>query len=525
MIARLYGLNKQFINLKGKLLALPKLTKAFIMDALGYGWDRNRALDSIGTHNNALMGGYLLAASNTVLTNIGLLTTDTIKALTTDGLVGTIISNGTISFIAGNKYGAFEIYRGTVRIGRYCLTERQGTILINQIIGTTPSMAIGGTTTNIWQKSNDFYSEINGTGYSIAGVNWTTNIGVQITAGTFVPADLSNPVKCCGYVSGVQQDLQFVGKAKNSVSVVPLSTWCNADRYWIAGNLATPSTTSLEYTTYITPQNTTNNGFIIGQLYSNTHSLSYIGVDRQVSMTVGVSGASYRSDALTFGTTYKIVTGFINSNIYMTVTDVKTGYTYTKNWTAAHTDVTSAPFRIGSANDGTVKYIGYFAGLELRINGVLKLSAIQDQHSTSLINTATGAILAANGITTNQLQNIDLVYNTFNQAGYELWANGTDYRIYPLASNGTRIITPVGYTLVETVSSGNMPSVADSRMSTFKYALANSYAVRQSVPEAFDTTDPCAPKLLTYSELSELSNNDKVFITDSNGKITNIKAT
>ena len=67
-----------------------------------------------------------------------------------------------------------------------------------------------------------------------------------------------------------------------------------------------------------------------------------------------------------------------------------------------------------------------------------------------------------------------------------------------------------------------MPSVADSRMSTFKYALANSYALRQSVPEAFDTTDPCAPKLLTYSELSALSVNPKVAKIEVNGKITNL---
>jgi len=57
-----------------------------------------------------------------------------------------------------------------------------------------------------------------------------------------------------------------------------------------------------------------------------------------------------------------------------------------------------------------------------------------------------------------------------------------DYQIYPLADDGTRIITPAGYSLVETVTAGNMPSVADSRFTTFKYALANSYAVRQSMP-------------------------------------------
>lgn len=523
MIARLYSLNKQFINLKGKLLALPKLIKAFIMDALGYGWDRNRAIDTIGTHNNALMGGYLLAASNTTITISGLLKTDTLISLTTNGLVGTIATNNIISFTTGNNYGAFEVYRGTTRIGRYCLTERQGLQIINQTTGGLPNGLLGGTTTTVWQRSNAFYCETNHSGYSISGTGWVTSAGSALTVGTIIPADPLNLTKCMAWVSGVQQDLQYVGKAKNSVSVVPLSTWCNADRYWVVGNLATSNTTSIEYTVYITPQNTTGVALIVGQLYSNTHAIYYVGEDRHIGMNVGVSGAVYRSNNMFFGTTYKIVAGFINSNIYITVTDVKTGYTQTKNWTASHTDVTSAPFYVGSANDGTLKYMGYFAGLELRINGILKLSAIQDQHSTSLINTANGSILVANGVTTNQLQNVDLVYDAFNQTGYELWYNGTDYLIYPLSSTGTRIITPAGYTLDETVTAGNMPSVADSRMSTFKYALANSYALRQSVPEAFDATDLCAPKLLTYSELSALSANPKVIKTEVNGKITNLK--
>lgn len=100
--------------------------------------------------------------------------------------------------------------------------------------------------------------------------------------------------------------------------------------------------------------------------------------------------------------------------------------------------------------------------------------------------------------------------NVYNSVGYELWYNGINYQIYPLADDGTRIITPAGYSLVETVTAGNMPSVADSRFSTFKHALVNSYEIRQSVPEAYNVDAQATPKLLTYSELSALSANPKV---------------
>lgn len=514
--------NKNLLALRGKLFKFPMVLVNYIADIFSHGWDRNRALDSIGTHNNALMGGYLLAASNTVIAITGILTTDTIVPLTSGGNVGTVTVNGTISFTTGNKYGAFEVYRGTTRIGRYCLTERQGLQIINQITGGLTNGLLGGTTTTIWQRSNAFYSETNERGYSVAGTGWVTNAGAAIAVGALVPADMVNPTKCLAWVGGVQQDLQNVGRAKNSISVVPYATYCNGDRYWIAGNFATQNTTSLEYTVYITPQNTTGTGFIVGQLYSDSHSIIYAGVSRVVGITIGVAGKGYFSDALTLGTSYKIVAGFINNNVYMIVIDLKTGYTYTKNWNDTHTDVSSAPFYIASANNGTFKYIGYLTGLRLTINGVLKLHAVQDQHSTNLINTATGVIMTANGITANLLQNIDLGYNQFNQTGYELWTNGSDYRIYPLASDGTRIITPAGYTIVETVTAGNMPSDADSRFTTFKYALANSYAVRNSVPEAYNADEQATPKMLTYAELSALSSNIKVTKTEVNGKITNI---
>ena len=63
MIARLYSLNKQFINLNGKLLALPKITKAFIMDALGHGWDRNRAI-KVNTELGNGFNSFTLPLSN-----------------------------------------------------------------------------------------------------------------------------------------------------------------------------------------------------------------------------------------------------------------------------------------------------------------------------------------------------------------------------------------------------------------------------------------------------------------------------
>jgi hypothetical protein len=68
-----------------------------------------------------------------------------------------------------------------------------------------------------------------------------------------------------------------------------------------------------------------------------------------------------------------------------------------------------------------------------------------------------------------------------------------------------------------------MPSVADSRFTTFKYAFANSHEVRKLVPEAYNADATSSPKLLTYTELSALSANLKVEKTEVNGKITNLK--
>lgn len=541
MIARLYSLNKQFINLKGKLLVLPKLIKAFIMDALGYGWDRNRAIDTLGTNNNALMGGYLLAASNTVIDITGILTTDTIKALTKDGLVGSVVVTDRISFTTGNKYGAFEVYRAGTLIGRYCLTERQGLQIINQVTGGLPNGLLGGTTTTVWQRSNAFYSETNERGYSISGTGWVTSAGAALTVGTIIPADPLNPTKCMAWVSGVQQDLQYVGKAKNSVSVVPLTSYYNEDRYYM---FQTPaySATNLEVTAIIyapTISNSPSGEYTIFGRYANTsgitagYTLQFLIFPKTYFARVIGSNSSeeicieipkFSTNPLEFN--LKFI-----SNTYkeFSVTDLITREKRTSRLSTPklpRIDMLATSYTIGALTnfDSFSRFFkGYIQNVSIKVNGQYIIQTSPDRYSINLLNLADKTQLTLVGISTYLLQNVDLVYNAFNQTGYELWYNGADYRIYPLASDGTRIITPAGYTLVETVTAGNMPSIADSRFTTFKYALANSYAVRQSVPEAYDATDPCAPKLLTYAELSALSANPKVIKTEADGKITNIK--
>ena len=80
-MSNLYKINGNLLALSGKLSKFPTVLINYIADVFGYGWDRNRAIDTLGTQNNALMGGYLLATSNTTITISGLLTTDTLVAL------------------------------------------------------------------------------------------------------------------------------------------------------------------------------------------------------------------------------------------------------------------------------------------------------------------------------------------------------------------------------------------------------------------------------------------------------------
>ena len=519
----IFRLSNKLFSANGLLAIFPLVN--YIVNAFSNGWDRNRAIDVTGgVNNNALMGGYLLAASNTTLSITGILTTDTIIALTPNGLVGTVAVTGTMTFVAGQSYGAFEVYRGGALIGRYCLTERQGLILINQYTGAgaLPNAGIGGTTTTVWQRSNAFYSETNERGYSISGTGWVTGTGAAIAVGTIIPADLVNATKCLAWVGGVQQDLQNVGRAKNSISVVPYATYCNGDRYWILGTLTNNNTTNIEYEVYIrtaiVPSNPTS---IVAQLYSNTHGI-YIS-SKKIALNFGVHYTILRSDyILSDYTSYKIVAGVTQSQAYVTVIDQFTGAASTNTMSTPHGNIESGNFYIASFNDLTGKFTGYIGNIKITVNGLTKAYVVNNQHGTSFFNTITKLTHNINGVTENLLQNIDLVYNQFNQTGYEIWTNGTDYRIYPLASDGTRFITPAGYTIVETVTAGNMPSVADSRFTTFKYALANSYTVRNSVPEAYNEDAQATPKLLTYAELRALTSNVKVTQTEVNGKITNI---
>ena len=520
--------NKNLLALKGKLFKFPTVLINYIADIFSHGLDRNRAIDSVGNHNNALMGGYLLAASNTVIAITGILTTDTIIPLTSGGNVGTVTVNGTMSFTAGSKYGAFEIYRAGTLLGRYCLTERQGLHIINQVTGGLPNGLLGGTTTTVWQRSNAFYCETNHTGYSISDTGWVTSAGASLTVGTIIPADPANPTKCMAWVSSVQQELQYVGKAKNSVSVVPISHYISSGNQVNSVLSAGYTITSHYIHAIFIPINipTTGNGGSLGgcgvvplpdnrsrglKLLGNW--VSYI---KQNEELCKVNITSLIGEALEVTATYNGAT----TTAILSVKNIKTGYTIVSTNTSSPTSIIASAVQSICGGGGASFYISKCTEI---INGINIMDIVCSQHAAVFYDVFKSTTLSVAGVTTNLLQNIDLVYNTFNQTGYEIWTNGTDYRIYPLASNGTRIITPAGYTLVATVTAGNMPSVADSRMSTFKYALANSYAVRQSVPEAFDTTDQCAPKLLTYSELSALSANPKVIKTEADGKITNIK--
>lgn len=509
--------NKNLLALKGKLFKFPTALINYIADIFSHGWDRNRTIDTLGTNNNALMGGYLLAVSNTTITISGLLITDTLLALTTNGLVGTIATNNIIRFTAGNKYGAFEVYRGTSRIGRYCLTERQGLQIINQVTGGLSNGLLGGTTTTVWQRSNAFYSETNERGYSISGTGWVTSAGETLTIGTIIPADPLNPTKCMAWVSSVQQDLQYVGKAKNSVSVVPITFVGTSNSKWGEGSYALNCTKhEIECVLKVGTQTFAN---IYGYDFNvGTGSKSLMTRDNTrwqlVYPTTFLDNFHIEANGI-----FKVRAGFDSGTMYVEATNLITGRseTVTKQYGSSTLIVPNTWADIfKNCTDWGFGYI------KESIDGIVVRHYVADQHTTKMFNLVSGAQLSLTGVSTNMQRNVDLLYMTYVLSGYELWTNGTTYLIYPLKYNGTRIITPAGYALVETVTAGNMPSVADSRMSTFKYALANSYAVRQSVPDAFDTTDPCAPKLLTYTELSALSANPKVTKTEVNGKITNL---
>lgn len=522
------------------LISMPDSLYAYIVNAFSNGWDRNRAIDTTGgANNNALMGGYLLAASNTTISIPGIRVTnqDTIVALTPNGLVGTVAVTGTMTFVTGQSYGAFEVYRAGARIGRFCITERTGLGLINQHTGADalPNGLIGGTTTTVWQRSNTFYCETNHSGYSVAGTGWVTNAGEAIAVGSIVPADLVNPTKCLAWVGGVQQDLQFVGRAKNSVSVVPISHYFNGDRYYVIPAYGA-TVTQHKILVYAQVSSTGNTG---GVLYgvdsssSNTRRVVYIDApNKRIQYGYYVSGVALGNtniiitDASLFDIPIMIEGGFDGNNIYLNITDLRTGRNVygTASYTASSLIIGSFNSRVGTSPVSSPGryYTGYIGYLREEFNNTVINELVFSQHANSLYNIKPKTTVNVLGVSTNILQNIDLVYNVYNTTGYELWTNGTDYQIYPLASDGTRFITPAGYTIVETVTAGNVPSVADSRFTTFRYTLANSCVLRNSVPEAYNADAQATPKMLTYAELSALTSNIKVTKTEVNGKITNI---
>jgi len=524
---QLFNYNK-LISYSGKLLIVSKLILKPIMDAFGYGFSRNMVIDSIGNHDNALMGSYLLATTNNSITITGLLTTDILVPITKDGIVGIINTNNTISLINTLKYGAFEVYRNNILIGRYCLTERLGTQLINQYrgVGYLPNGLLNGTITSVWQKSNAYYSETNKTGYSIAGNGWfADSAGTQaLTQYSIIPAYLDNPTKCLAWVGGVQQDLQFSGKARNSITVIPLSFECYSDRYWIAGVFTEPNLTSIRYDVYIrttTLNGLTNSLFI--QYNSTTHGL-YINTAKKVGLNSGTSGVSLVSSlVLDNNTPYNIIATSTLAGRTLTVTNMLTGVSVTDTLAAAHGNISSGAFNVASSNIPDNRYTGVIGSIKLTINGIVRAILVPNQHGTSLIDTARKTTLSITGQSNYMHQASNCGIFPHIAQGYELWTNGTNYQMYPLADDGTSFITPAGYTLVETVAPNNMPSVADIRLSTVKYSLANSNDLYKAVPEAFNTDATVTPKVLSYSELSALTSNPNVSKSESNGKITNLK--
>lgn len=513
----------------GNLLKMPASLFTYIQSAFSNGFMRNMALSTIGGHNNALMGSYLLATTNNSITITGFLDTDTIWDLTTDAeMLNITKSNGLITLQNTKKYGAFEIRRNNIIIGKYCLTERLGTRLINQFMGTgfLPNGTLNGTITDCWQRSNAYYSETNKTGYSIAGAGWFADAGgtQSLTQYSFIPADLSNPTKCLAWVGGVQQDLQFIGYARNNVSLVPICAYMNTGAPTnLPNNPSTIVMTKHHMRAFILHNgedyalggNTIVGSGGFGSGDSRNCGVIYYDGDIYLSYgsTKTLKATSYKNY---YGSPIEINAGFTNSYIYISVKNTLTGETRTNSrndFVGSFTRPVTAQIRSQDM---------YFAESFEYANDVLVRHNVVNQHGTQIYDLTRKTTTAIAGTVTNALQNINCGVFPHISQGYELWTNGTDYRIYPLADDGTRIITPAGYTLVETIAAGAMPSVADSRLSTVKYSLANSNDLYKSVPEAFNTDATVTPKVLSYSELSALPNNIKVTKNEANGKITNL---
>lgn len=513
------------------ILKMPDSLFTYIQSAFSNGFIRNMALSTIGGHDNALMGSYLLATTNNSITIAGFLATDVVWDLTTGTeMLNITKTNGLITLQNTYKYGAFEVRRVGATIGRYCLTERLGTILINQFRGAgfLPHGTLNGTITNCWQRSNTYYAETNKTGYSVAGAGWYADAtGTQaLTQYSFIPADLANPTKCLAWVGGVQQDLQFIGYARNNISLIPYSFYCNVDRRWQVAPYSGTSLTHAMKFYGVVPAST-----VARQLFGTIDITTFDGA-RTLFLRGNILYLYYKEISL-YDTLYHlgvpviITGGWDGYKFYLKQEYPLTGIVYIKNSTAESTPtqltITSRATAIGSSGASSKNlFNGYIACVQELVNDVLIHNYIPNQHSPSFIDTTTKSVYTPNGAITNLYQNINCVVFPHIQQGYELWTSGTDYQMYPLADDDTRIITPAGYNLVETVAAGNVPSVADSRLSTVKYSLANSNDLYKVVPEAFNTDATVTPKVLSYNELSALTSNIKVTKTEANGKITNL---
>ena len=516
----------------GNLLKMPASLFTYIQSAFSNGFMRNMVLSTIGGHDNALMGSYLLATTNNSITITGFLATDTIWDLTSNAEMQNINkANGLITLQNTYKYGAFEVRRGGVTIGKYCLTERLGTRLINQYRGAgfLPNGSLNGTITNCWQRSNAYYCETNKTGYSIADAGWFADSGgtQALNQYSFIPADLANPAKCLAWVGGVQQDLQYQGYARNNVSLIPISFKGNGSACWYVEAFGGTVLSHKIVCYFTTDGNNVSPLYDAGTQGGGTlRSLIYNGALARVTISYS-TGSVYTTLPIILLTNAPLRAegSYNNGTITIKVTDLRTGIDYKKSTVVGSGSITIASRRtaIGIVeSSGSYCFRCTITEIQEYADNVLINRYIPNQHGTTFINTVNKTSYTASNTVTNLQQNINSGIFPHISQGYELWTNGTDYRIYPLADDGTRIITPAGYTLVETIAAGAMPSVADSRLSTVKYSLANSNDLYKSVPEAFNTDATVTPKVLSYNELSALTSNIKVTKTEANGKITNL---
>lgn len=527
----------RLVAMHGKLVRFPNVVQLVmnVFNELGYWY--NRAIDKVaGNQRNPIMGSYLLAATDNIIAITGFLATDTVHDYVSDiELTNISKANGAITLTYLEKYSAFKIKRSGVVIGEYMLTERQGSRLINRFRGDNflANGTLTGTLTTIWGKANKYYSSSNIDGYSIAGTGWFADAGLtqSLTTGTFIPADLVNTTKCLAWTSGGQQDLQFLGRSKNNMAVIPYSFYCNADRHW-NGNTYGATVTTHKLTVYCVVIKSATAGVLYGST-GNVGSTTVRSLILPVTGTLDSVTVGYYSNKTAYvslfgwyGDPLKIEGGYNNGLVYTRVTNLKTGeIRYTEvQYTVGQQVIASSQTRVASSNTTlTQRFTGYISRATEEADGVIIDDFVNCQHTTNMYDLVAKTTHALQGVSTDIYQNVDLFNLSYVQTGYEIWTNGSDYRIYPLASDGTRFITPAGYTIVETVAAGNMPAVADLRLSTFKYSLPNSYECYSRVPEAYNTDSENTAKVLSYSELLALNANSYVTLTESNNKISNFK--